>query len=225
MLPRAHCSLVFLAFVASIVTLPVLAQVEPSATGNPGGGLDESQMMTPPPASGMPYASTSGSDARSNYMEAAVTVSPAYIDNVLLGEGSTPVSDFTYSIVPSVSLRRSTARQQEQIEYSPNFTFYQRVTALDSMDQSATATYQYRFNPQVAFTLSDNFAKTSNVFNSPYVFSNAVTGSALTSTPTVIAPYADQLINITNGEVSYQFARNAMIGGGGSFVVFDLPNP
>ena len=36
--------------------------------GNRGGSLDEHKMMTPPPVSGMPYANTAGSDARSNYL-------------------------------------------------------------------------------------------------------------------------------------------------------------
>ncbi len=134
MLPRAHSLLVFLIFVALILTIPALAQVEPSATGNPGGSLDESEMMTPPPVSGLPYANTTGSETRSNFLAANVTVSSAYIDNVLPSYGSTPVSDFVYSISPSVSLDRTAPRQKEQFSYSPSFTFYEPTSALDSVD-------------------------------------------------------------------------------------------
>ncbi len=225
MLPRAHSLLVFLIFVALILTIPVLAQVEPSATGNPGGSLDESEMMTPPPVSGLPYANTAGSETRSNYLAANVTVSPAYIDNVLPNSTSSPVSDVTYSILPSLSFDHSTPRQKEQFSYSPSFTFYEPTSALDSVDQNAAAGLQYRFSPEVALSLEDSFSRTSNVYNSSYVFSNAVTGSTLTPAPTVIAPFAEQLINTASGVLSYQFGQNAMVGGGGSFTNFDLPNP
>ena len=33
----------------------------------------------------------------------------------------------------------------------------------------------------------------------PYLFSNPVSGSSLTPTPTVIAPFAEQMINTVNG--------------------------
>jgi hypothetical protein len=114
MLQRVHFLLIFFMFVGFLVTVPAFAQVEPGATGNAGGSLGDSGMMTPPPVSGMPYANTDGSDARSNYLATDVTFSPAYIDNVLLGSNSAPVSAVTYSILPSVSLDRSAPRQKEQ---------------------------------------------------------------------------------------------------------------
>ena len=181
--------------------------------------------MTPPPVSGMPYADTASSDARTNYLAMNVTFSPAYIDNVLPGSYSTPVSDVTYSILPSLSLDHSEPRQSEQFTYSPSFTFYEPTSTLDSVDQNATVGFQYRFNPKVAFNIQDNFTRTSNVYNSTYLFSNPISGSSLTPTPTVIAPFAEQMINTVNGELSYQFGLNAMIGGGGAFINFDLPNP
>ena len=173
----------------------------------------------------MPYANTAGSDARSNYLGMNVTFSPAYIDNVLPGSDSTPVSDVTYSILPSLSLDHSAPRQREQFTYSPSFTFYEPTSTLDSVDQNATAGFQYRFNPRVALNVQDNFTRTSNVYNSTYLFSNPISGSSLTPTPTVIAPFAEQMVNTVNGVLSYQFGLNAMIGGGGAFTNFDLPNP
>src|ERR1700722_764896 len=208
MLQRAHSFLVFPLFVMLLMAVPVQAQVEPSATGDPGAALDDSEMMTPPPVSGMPYANTSGSEARSNYLSVNVTVSPSYIDNVLLGSTPTPVSDITYSILPSVTFDRSTPRQKEQISFSPSFTFYEPTTNIGSADQNALATafdqnasaaFQYRFNPKVAFSVQDSFTRTSDVYNSSYVFSNSVTGSSSAPTPTVIAPFAQQLINTVNG--------------------------
>ena len=190
-------------------------------------------MMTPPPVSGMPYADTAGQDARSNYLGVNVAFSPAYTDNLLPGTASTPVSAVSYSILPSVSLDRSTSRQLEQFTYSPSFNLYEATSNpnstaignLDSIDQNAGITYQYRFNPRVAFSALDSFTRTSNVYNSAYLTSGAISGSTSTASPTVIAPFAEQLINTASGLLTYQFGRNAMIGGGGSYNTFDLLHP
>ena len=222
-----------LAFTMFFATIPAQAQVEPSATGSTGDSVDESEMMTPPPVSGMPYANTAASDARSNYLATNVTFSPAYIDNVLPVSGNLPIDAVSYSILPSVSLDHSAPRQLEQLTYSPSFNFYEatsnpnstEIGNLDSIDQNAAITFQYRFNPKVAFDVQDNFTRTSNIFNSPYLFSNPISGSTLTPTPTVIAPFAEQMVNTVNGVLNYQFGLNAMIGGGASFTNFDLPNP
>jgi hypothetical protein len=224
MLPRAQFFLGFTMFIALVAAAPAVAQVEPTATGDSGGALDDSEMMTPPPVSGMPYANTAGSDARSNYLATSVAFSPAYIDNILLGSGSAPISAESYSILPSVSLDHSAPRQNEQFTYSPSFTFYEPTTNLDSIDQNASVAFQYRFNPEVSFNVEDNFTRTSNVYDSTFLLANSISGSTLAAAPTVIAPFAEELVNIANGSVSYQFGRNAMIGGGGSSSTFDLPN-
>jgi hypothetical protein len=209
----------------------MLAQVEPAAEG--GAGSDEEvRMMTPPTVGGMPFASGANVDTRSNYVDTSLSFAPSYVSNVLPGEdvsnvppgeAAKPISDVEFSILPSFSLVRSTPRQSEQARYSPNFTFYQHTNTLDTIDQTANAEYQYRLTPHVTATLQDNFLRTSNVFNSSYPFSNPVTGSTLTPITAVIAPFAQQLLNTTTGILSYQFAKNAMVGGAGAFTVFDFP--
>jgi hypothetical protein len=187
-------------------------------------------MMTPPPVSGVPYSDLSSSEARTNYLSAGVTFNPSYINNVLPNATTKPVGDVILSVLPNVSLSRTTPRQKEIFSYSPNFSFNESTgsestSGLDSFDQSATGTFQYRVTPRVSVILSDTFLRTSDVFNESYPFSNPVSGSTLTSTANVIAPYAEQLVNSTSGNVSYQFGRNAMVGGGASYSKFDLLNP
>lgn len=225
MLPRAHFFLAIPMFLVLTLTIPALAQVEPSATGGAGGSLDESQMMTPPPVSGMAYASGAGSEERSNYLETNVTASAGYIDNVYTSVSGAPVSDTTLMLQPNVAFDRSASRRKEQFSYSPNFLFYFPTNSLDAVDQNASAAFQYRFNPEVALSLADNFVRTSNVFDSSYVFSNGVTGSTQAPQATVIAPFNEQLTNIGGGNLSYQFGRNGMIGGGVDFTTFEIPNP
>ncbi|HEY1805432.1 MAG TPA: hypothetical protein VGG45_13235 [Terracidiphilus sp.] len=225
MLPRPIFSIGFFAFVMLAAATPMLAQVEPSATGTDEGSLDESQMMTPPPVSGIAYPSGAASDQRSNYLGAKLTFSPAYIDNVLPGTGLTPVSDEIYSILPGVSFDRSAPRQKAEFTYNPSFTFYQHTTSLDAVDHNASALFEYRFSPKLAFSAQDSFTRTSNVYDSPGLISSPITGSTLAPTLTVIAPYAEQMMNTVDGVLSYQFALNAMVGGGGSYNIFDFPNP
>lgn len=229
-MPRwANSILGFSIFIALTVAIPALAQVEPSATGDTGGSLDESEMMTPPPVSGMSYANGAGLAERSNYLETNVTVSAGYIDNLLATENAA-----TFEAVPNVTFDRSSPRRKEEFSYSPDFLFYvdagpppsgiASASSYDSINQNASAAFEYRFNPEVAFSLADNFVRTANVFDSSNVFSSGVTGGAQTPQATVVAPFVEQLTNIGAGNLSYQFGRNGMIGGGVDFTTFELPN-
>jgi len=196
-------------------------QVAPTAEGGPTPE-DDNPMITPPSVGGMPFASGANVDTRSNYVDTSLTVTPSYIDNVLPSASAKPVSDAAFSILPSLSLVRSTSRQLEQVQYSPAFSFYQHTNTLDTIDQAANLEFQYRFTPHVSATVQDTFLRTSNVFDSSYLFSSPVTGSTLTPIPTVIVPFAEQLLNTTSGVLSYQFGKNGMVGGGGEFTVFNF---
>ena len=183
-------------------------------------------MMTPPPVSGTLFPTTVGAETRLNYLAASITANTAYIDNVLPGATTMPVSDMTYSILPTLSLNRTTPRQLATMTYSTEFTFYQPTSALNAVDQAAALTFQDRLTPGIAINLQDFFTRTSNVFNLSFPFTGGgITGSAQPPTAAVIAPFAEQLRNTANAAVTYQFARNGMVGVGGSFDIFNLPNP
>jgi hypothetical protein len=218
-----HRFLAFLVGAAFAFTTPAVCQVEPSASGGTTSN-DDSTMMTPPPVSGMPYPNTASSETRSNYLNAGLSVTPGYIDNVLPNATAAPVGDFSCAVAPGVSLDRSTPRQSEQVTYSSIFSFYEPTSTLNTIDQSAAVITQFRLSPHVGLSIQDSILKTSNVFNESYPFSNPITGSAQASMPVVIAPFAEQFVNTTSGGISYQFATNAMIGGGGSYNIFDFPN-
>src|ERR1700733_13451537 len=144
MLRRANSFLGVSIFIALSVAIPALAQVEPSATGGPGGSQDEGQMMTPPPVSGLSYASGAGSEERSNYLETNVTVSAGYIDDLLATENAA-----TLAVLPNVTFDRTAPRRKEQFSYSPDFLFYfdtgsapagsVPASRYDAIDQNASA--------------------------------------------------------------------------------------
>ena len=205
--------------------MPAWSQVEPSATGDNPASLDDSQMMMPAPVSGMPYPNKAASDERSGYLTAGIAVHGANVDNVLPGITAKPANDFTYSVLPTFSFERTTTRQEATLSYNPSFIFYEPDSQLDTVDQGASMVYEYRFSPSVAVSAQDYFVRTSNVFDQSFSFSQAgITGSTQLPTPALIAPFAEQLTDNCSGNVSYQFGRNGMVGAGGNFAIFDLPN-
>jgi hypothetical protein len=211
--------------IACFAALPAWSQVEPSASGGPAPE-DDSRMMIPPLVSGIPYVSIAGADMRQNYLNTAVKVEAAYIDNVLPDSTATPVADTTYSVFPSLSYLRSTPRQEETLNYSPGFTFYEPTSQLNAVNQSASGNFEGRLSPHVTLELEDNFVRTSNVFDVSYPFSSGgIGGSTQATVPPAIAPFVEQMRNASNANLDYQFSRNGMIGGGGTFSESRFPNP
>ena len=198
---------------ALLVAMPAWSQVVPSATDSADISTDDTYMRTPPPVSGEAYPTETGSETRSNYLRAGLTVNTAYDDNVLAGSSSKPIRDITYTVGTSFSLDQSTPRLHETFTYSPGFTLYQHTSALNASDQDVSLRFLYRLSPHTVVNLTDSFQKTSNVFNQPY---QGVPGSAESSTVAAVAPFADHLGNAASAQLSYQFSENSMVGGGGT---------
>ena len=188
--------------------------------------VSDISMQTPPPVSGESYPVKIASEVRSNYLHAGIIVSTAYNDNVLSGNGTNPVSDISYSIRPTIALDQTTPRLHQMLTYSPGFTFYQRTTALNEQDQGLAWEFQYRLSPHVTASLREDFRKSSNVFNQSYLISGVpISGSAQSPQAAAVAPFASQLNNVANAELTYQFSANDMIGVSGNFTNLQYPDP
>ena len=225
MLKRSHTLFVLAACFGLALAVPALAQVQPEASGGQTVEEDQDQMMTPPLLSGTIYANMSGSDIQKNVLTTAVSVNAAYVDNVLPSDTSTPVADETYSIDPHVQFDRTTARHLMTLSYDPSYTFYTPTSVLDSFNQSAGGVFQGRVTQNVTLGVQDFFVRTSNVFDESYPFSSGgLPGSTQTPIPAAIAPFAEQLRNVANANGTWQFSRNGMVGGGGSFSQYRFPN-
>src|SRR5579884_2336369 len=213
--------------VVLLVAMPLSAQEDVGATTltdtNPA---DDARMLVPPPVNGGAYAAEGSSQARANYMRAGLTFNSAYSDNVLGGVSANPISDISYSVWPYVSLDETTPRMHSLLTYDPGFTFYQRTTNRNEADQSLRADFSYRLSPHVTLGLYDSFHKSSSFLIQPDSFaSNPVSGSAQSSSISVLAPLADQLNNTARAELTYQFARDAMVGISGLFTNLHYPDP
>jgi hypothetical protein len=204
-------------------TIPLWAQVQPAATG---GGLDDERMQMPAPISGETYPMTGTDEVRTNFLAMGVNFNTSYDDNVVENVSSKPVGDETYSISPTISLDELTTRQHRMFAYSAGFLFYEPTSALNSVQQSASARFQYRTSPRTTFTLSDGFQQSSNPFNqASSILGEPISGSPQPSNAVVIAPYASQYSNGGNVGASYQYSRDGMIGVSGSTSLLDYPNP
>jgi hypothetical protein len=207
---------IILVCLALLWAVPSWSQVAPSASG--GGPGDGAHMMTPPPVSSEGYPRGVGSAERTNYLLGGIRVSASYNDNLMEGGTTSPVSDETYSILPTVALERKTPYQRESLHYDSGFTIYQNRSELNSIAQSAMAKFEYRFTPYLTLSLRDSLLQNSNAFSQPNPSAGgAVSGSGQSLPGTLLFPFQKQLANSTNASISYQYSNNAMLGGGGSY--------
>jgi hypothetical protein len=208
---------------ALLVAIPAWSQVAPAASGGNEIPDDDSRMPMPPMVSGQVFPTTTRSETRSDYLDARLAFEPEYYDNLLPGYGGTPISDFGYSIRPSIELDKLTPRLHQTWTYQPGFTLYQRTSARNEEDQNASVQVQNRLSQHTTLSGQDFFQKNSNVFNQPYSSSGEPISGAPPSSPAdVIVPFADRLTNVANAVVAYQFSMNAMVGGGGTATIYDF---
>jgi hypothetical protein len=175
-------------------------------------------MMTPPPVGGGGYPGVVGSEERSNFLAGGLVFTGAYIDNLMVGTNGSPVSDETYSFLPTIGFDRKTPRQSESLSYGAGFTFYQHTSQYNSVVQNATAGYRFRISPYTVLVLGDTFQQNNNLYNQ----SNPFTGDGISGTPgqsngAVISPFENVITNSSNAGIHYQYGRNAMIGASGSY--------
>jgi hypothetical protein len=190
---------------------------------NPASSGDH--MITPPPVSGQTYPTALTSEVRSNFLRAGLSFMSAYSDNVLGTTNGHAQSDISYTVAPMVALDESTSRLHYLLMYAPGFTFYQRISYRNEADHNASIAFEYRLSPHVTLSANDGFQRSSNVLNQPLDLASAVvSGGPQGANFSVIAPVADLLSNSGNIGLSYQFARNDMVGVSGTFTNLHYPN-
>jgi hypothetical protein len=218
---RVCCGLVIMTAVSAYAQTESAVPV-PAVTGSLNS---EDRMLAPPPVSGQAYPVAFSSESRANYLNAGITFSSAYSDNVL-ATGSNPVSDVSYSVWPTIAIDETTTRLHWVLSYAPGFTFYQRTDSRNEADHSLAFNLEYRLSPHVTASIRESFQKSSNVFNQPdQGLATGVSGSAQGDGAFLITPVADRLTNNANVGITYQFAANSMVGASGTFTNLHYPNP
>src|SRR5437667_7714032 len=185
---------------------------------NDAGG----HMVTPEPVSIEGYSMNFTSEGeRSNYLRGVLTFGSSYSDNVS-PSGGQPISHFSYSVWPFITLDQVRSRQSWDLSYSPGFTFYQKTTAFNESDHNLALALKYRLSPHVTFKVENHFSKTSNFLNQN---KNVAAEPSLTAPAKilVIAPLATQFRDTSSAQLSYQFSPNDLMGATGTFSDLNYP--
>jgi len=163
------------------------------------------------------------SERRSNYLRGGITFQAAHDDDLLTSTNGQAVGDWSYSIWPTISLDQSWSRFHWTVTYIPGFTFYQHsnsfsASSYNQQDQNLAIAAQYRLSPHVTLSLHDELQRTSNLFNQPLLESaSTVTGGTQGPNYSIVSPISAVLRNTAGAELTYQFARNDMVGASGTF--------
>jgi hypothetical protein len=199
-----------LAILLLLIAVPsVWAQQEtPPATSEAG----DVRMMVPDPVNVEGSSTAVGAELeRSNYLRGGLQFEGAYSDNIL-PNGATPVGDASFAVSPFIALSLKRERLLWDLNYAPGYTFYRRYDSYDQSTQNLSTKMEYRFSPHVTLGLNDSLIKLPS-FSDQFRPSAAGT---VQQTPAVLIPTTlDSLNNSVAGQISYQFAPNAMIGVGG----------
>ena len=188
------------------------SQAGPAATGmlqDPS----EMPMHTPPSVPEGDYSAGHPIENRSNYLRTALTVVPAYDDNLLPDQGVRPIRDAAYSISSMVGFDRTTPRWHEFFTYTPAFTVYRKTSALNSLDHGLVANVSFRMSPHSSVSAHEFFSKSTGVFGPSYTVPPA--GSAGYFPQGAIAPWANQVNNSSSADVVYQYSPTRMLGASG----------
>src|SRR5437667_7866641 len=185
---------------------------------NDAGG----HMVTPEPVSIEGYSMNFTSEGeRSNYLRGGLTVGSSYSDNVS-PSGGQPISDFSYSVWPFITLDQMRSRLSWNLSYSPGFTFYQKTTAFNESDHNLALALKYRLSPHVTFKVENRLSKTSNFLNQNQNLA-AEPATGLAPTVALVVPIADQLRDTSSAQLSYQTSPNGLIGATGTFSELNYP--
>jgi len=207
-----------------LAACPVWAQTGAETAGT-GPGSSGGGMLTPAPVSGDGYSMGFTSETRSNYLSGGLILSTAYQSDVTTGSNGQPISDVSYTILPTISLDQTRSRLHWVFTYSPGFTFYQKTTSLNQTNQNLGVNLRYRLSPHVTLSLRDTFQQSSSVLNQPNTdLQQPVSGGVVVPNYSVIAPNAEVLTNTANATLTYQFAAHAMVGASGTFGNLYYPN-
>ena len=202
------------------------SQADTSASETDTSAVVDVAMQAPPPVSGVAYATGFTSEMESNYLRGGMTITGAYSNNITGIETSNPVGGASMSIWTMLELNKSTSRGHYLVSYSPGYTFYPSMSALNQPNQNAAIDLQYRLSPNANASLRETFQQTSNILTQPNPLSVTVVSGSAPSLSQAIAPaVANQLSNSANAQLTYQLDATSMIGVDGTFGNLRFPNP
>ena len=116
-----------------LAAVQAMAQDTPADTS---GFNERNGMQAPPPVSGQAFSTQVGSEVRMNYLSMGLGTVIAYDNNLVAGYGSKPLSEWSYTVWPTITVDKNTRRALALVTYTPGFTFYEPTSSFNESDQN-----------------------------------------------------------------------------------------
>ena len=185
------------------------------------------ELVLPPPLGGFsPRLSSNPETAQEKrkLLVGGIDINGLYIDNAFT-VGSNPVSDYQYSILPSIGLRSSTPGTQWVLNYGGGVTIDQRASGNSLLQHNASAYMQHNFTRHLA----SEFRQEYDLSNNPFLQTGASTPLPTVTGPGQLSPFAvpepvTRRTSISAANLTYQLSRHSAVGTSGSFSLQQFNN-
>lgn len=155
---------------------------------------------------------------RSNYVRGGITAQTTYDDNAYASNSSgSPVSNYSVSIFPQISLDQSRSRLRWVLNYGGGFTFNQQLSTQNQTSQNFGFDFQYRLSPHVNVRASEGIILTTGLFGPVNPSSGTSPAVPVGGNSFVLTPLANQFATVTRGQLDYQFTGTDVVGVSGGF--------
>lgn len=174
-------------------------------------------LMPPMPVAGVRAPLSLASEpARSNFVRGSVGITAAYDDN-MLSTTSNRISDISYLVFPTLDFVQARGRWLLDLNYSPGFTFNQKLNERNQATHDLHLLLGYRLSPHVNLQLRDSFVKTTTLFADFAGMKTAGPGPMPAPNVSPVTPVTERTGNTSGLDLTYQFGRDSMVGASGGY--------
>ena len=210
-------ALVFLSWLLVTAAWAQIADSTQSGTNQPVSGTT----MTPwlPTAINGEYGSLQfASEAeRSNILSGGLSLATGYDDNAL-SNNKDRIGNVSYAVMPFIAISESRTRHLWHFNYSPGFTFNQRLAQNYAASHNLDFSWQYRITERFTARVHENFIDETTSFDR-LTENPLLPGGNVLHQPndSVITPLTNRIGNLTNLDLIYQLGEGTTAGASGTF--------
>lgn len=185
------------------------------------------ELVLPPPLGGFSPRLSSNPEAaqeKRKLLVGGIDINGLYIDNAFT-VGSKAVSDYQYSILPSIGMRGSTPGTQWVLNYGGGVTIDQRASENSLLQHNASAYMQHNFTRHLA----SEFRQEYDLTNNPFTQVGGSTPLPTVTGPGQLSPFAvpepvTRRTSISAANLTYQLSQHSAVGTSGSFSLQQFDN-
>ncbi len=178
------------------------------------------ELVLPPPLGGFSPRLNSNPEAaqeRRKLLVGGIEINGLYIDNAFT-VGSKAVSDYQYSILPSIGLRSSSPGTQWVLNYGGGVTLDQRASGNSLLQHNVSAYIQHNFTRHLA----SEFRQDYDLTNNPFMQTSGSTTLPAVTGPGQLSPFAvpepvTRRTSVSAASLTYQLSQHSAVGANGSF--------